>query len=195
MLRRAWTLVVGGGLAAISLSGEPAPVPSPTPDWIVTLSARKALWNDATLAELNLGVRVKDGEALVWGPVLDAKQAAEAVARLKMVPGVNAVVNELFVLPANDLLRRKFAPPDKMIVAAPVALGTQREPAVRAMPSSPVDLIEDVRRSDGRFHNFLVTVTQGIAEIEGANDQVAAAAFTERIRKLPGVTGVRFRPQ
>jgi BON domain len=192
MIRRAWTMLIGSGLAAVSLSGEPVPVELPTPDWIVTLHARKALWNYPELADLNLGVRVRQGEALVWGPVLDDAQAAEAVARLRLVPGVESVVNEMFVLPANDILRRKFTPPAKP--TATVTLGTKGEPSVKAIPSSAADLIEDVRRSDKRFFNYRVTFSQGIAEIEGDTDQTAATEFAARIRRLPGVTGVRFRP-
>ena len=193
MIRRAWTMLIGSGLAAVSLSGEPAPAEPPKPDWVVTLQARKALWNDPDLADLNLGVRVRKGEALVWGPVLNDAQAAEAVARLKLVPGVDSIINEMFVLPANDLLRRKFAQPVKPV--ATITLGTRNEPAVKAIPSSAADLIDDVRRSDNRFLNYRVTFSQGIAEIEGATDQTAAAEFAARIRRLPGVNGVRFRPQ
>jgi hypothetical protein len=191
MIRQAWAMLIGSGLAAVSLSGEPAPAEPPIPDWVVTLHARKALWNEPAFADLNLGVRVRKGEALVWGPVLNESQAGEAIARLKLVPGVESIVNEMFVLPANDLLRRKFAPPVQSV--ATVTLGTRNEPSVKAIPSSPADLIEDVRRSDNRFLNFRVTFSQGIAEIEGASEPKAAAEFAARIRRLPGVTGVRFR--
>jgi hypothetical protein len=193
MIRRAWTMLIGSGLAAVSLSGEPTPAEPPKPDWVVTLQARKALWNDPELADLNLGVRVRKGEALVWGPVLNDAQAAEAVARLKLVPGVETIINEMFVLPANDLLRRKFATPAKQV--AIVTLGTRNEPAVKAIPSSAADLIDDVRRADSRFLNFRVTFSQGIAEIEGATEPAAAAEFAARVRRLPGVNGVRFRSQ
>ena len=123
MIRRAWTMLIGSGLAVVSLSGEPAPIEPPAADWIVTLHARKALWNYPELADLNLGVRVRKGEALVWGPVLNESQAAEAVARLKLVSGIDSVVNEMYVLPANDILRRKFAKPPNPI--ATVTLGTK----------------------------------------------------------------------
>lgn len=192
MIWRAWPWVIGSGLAAVSLSGGPAPTET-APDWVVTLHARKALWNDQAFADLNLGVRVRNGEALVWGPVVNDRQMAEAVARLKLVPGVASIVNEMFVLPENDLLRRKFPTPNKAAVT--VSLGAKSEPEVKALPSSPADLIEDVRRSDMRFAGFRVVFAQGIAEIEGVSDATAAAEFAARIRRLPGVNGVRFRPQ
>lgn len=190
MLQRLWPLVFGGGLVAASFSGEAAPPPPKQPDWVLTLNARKALWNDPDFAELNLGVRVRNGEALVWGPVLTEAQAAEAIARLKLVAGIDSVVNETFILPANDVLRRKF---NTTKPNALVTLGTKDEPAVKAIPSSTADLIDDVRRSDNRFFKLHITLNQGIADIEGATDLATANDFARRIRSLPGVTGVRIK--
>ena len=124
MWRLLLTLILPPAMALPILHAEPTL--KPPPDWVVTLQARRTLWADPALADLNLGVRVRAGEALVWGPVLNEDQAAEAVARVKLVPGVSLVINELFVLPADDLLRRKFRKPGQ-----PVSVVT---PGVRAVP-------------------------------------------------------------
>lgn len=125
-----WWIVCGvlGGLVAwTSLEAQGPP---PPPDWLIAHNARKSLWSDPNLTQLNLGVQVRDGEALLWGPVLTPEQAAEAVARLKLVPGVKSVINELFVLPADDVLRRRL--PDR-----PIAIQLVK-PLPKASPTSGV---------------------------------------------------------
>lgn len=114
---RAWLAagLLGGLVGWTSLDAQSPPSP---PDWVITHNARRTLWSDPNLTKLNIGVRVRDGEALLWGPVLTPEQAAEAVARVKLVPGVKTVINELFVLPADDVLRRRL--PDRPIVIQPV---------------------------------------------------------------------------
>lgn len=138
-------------MASWLAGGVPASDPPPfvrDADWMASLSARRALWSDPALAELHLGVYVRGGEALVWGPVLTEEQSAEAVARLRLVAGVKSVVNELYVLPADDVLRRQFRrtaenPTTKPTVGV-VAIPPQQL-GVRAIPSDISSLVEDVR--------------------------------------------------
>lgn len=110
---RRW--LYGGVLAGtVAWAGLDAQEPPQPPDWVITHNARRSLWSDPILAELNLGVRVRNGETLVWGPVLNDQQAIETVARLKLIPGVKLVINELYILPADDVLRRRLPNPKSM---------------------------------------------------------------------------------
>jgi hypothetical protein len=172
---RGRSLILMGALAG----GLAAADPAPAPDWVATLHARRALWNDPALAELNIGVRVREGVALVFGPVMNEQQAAEAIARVRLAPGIHDVVNELYVLPANDLLRKRFAPPPKPQAALTVA---------RPLPM-PADPLEEARRSDPRFSQLRIVVDRGVVTVSGPAD--VAAEFAERIRRLPGVDQVR----
>lgn len=183
---RILTLSLAGSLSA---AVHAAP---PQPDWILTLQARRVVWDDPSLAELNLGVRVRDGVALLWGPVLNEQQSAEAAGRVRLVPGVNGVINELYVLPADDILRKKFAPARPEPQAAPTSLSVAAAPAppaVRALPSEPIDLLEDVRWSDPRFRALRVSFHNGVVTVIGPADLVAE--YSERVRSLPGVRHVR----
>src|SRR4051794_23423697 len=57
----------------------------------LTSHARRALLEDCQLAPLNLGVKVKDGVATLWGPVPSEKVAEEALERVKGVEGIAGV--------------------------------------------------------------------------------------------------------
>lgn len=170
------SLLLAGVCAGTLQSADPAP------DWIATLHARRAVWNDPALAELNLGVRVRDGVALLFGPVLSSQQAAEAVARVRLAPGVNDVIDELYILPANDLLRKKFAKPAR-------PLDPPTTPVVRPRIVTPMDEIDAVRQSAPRFDRLRVVYREGVVTVIGPAD--LAAEFADRVRSLPGVREVR----
>jgi hypothetical protein len=202
--------LTAGILTAASLA-EPAPpdaTPSPPEraplvdaDWAVTLAARRALWTDPALTGLNIGVCVRRGEALVWGPVFSEQQSAEAVARVRLVPGVRAVVNELYVLTADDPLRLKLTP------AAPMGPPTRR-PAGQTASYAPVaaptgvrplapdfrQWAEEIRLADPRFRDLRVEWIGGVATVGGVvalhSDTLE---FAERLRSLPGVDRVILR--
>jgi hypothetical protein len=126
---RCW-LIGGVMLGTVLWPSLDADEPPQPPDWVIAHNARRSLWSDPGLAELNLGVLVRDGEALIWGPVLNEQQAAEAVARLKLVSGVKLVINEMFVLPADDVLRRRLPAPSSRSIAG-------QSGAKPLMPASP----------------------------------------------------------
>jgi hypothetical protein len=152
---------------------------------------------------LNLGVRVRNGEAFIWGPVPTDDLAAEAVARVRLVDGVRTVVSELYILPADDLLRRRLQPsvakaaapavisqPD----ATPVARLGQPEPAVRAIPSRVVDMVDEVKNRQVRFRSLQIEVANGVVTVTGSPDRAAEAMdLAETVRQLPGVTNVVIR--
>jgi BON domain len=204
MVRR---LLAAGLVSAAFAWGESAAAgdSNPRADWVITLTARRALWGDPALAGLNLGVRVRDGSALVWGPVLSEDQAAEAVARLRLVPGVREVVSELYVLPAENPLRQKLPvamtgknhqPAVRAVPAEVVAHSSGPGPGVRAITSDPRGLVEDVRRQQRRFDGLKVEWNGGTAVIAAPPGRAAdATAFADRIRGLPGVQRVLLRTE
>jgi hypothetical protein len=190
-----------GGLAVAWLAGaSPAGERPPfvrDADWMTSLAARRALWSDPALAELHLGVYVRGGEATLWGPVLTEQQSAEAVARLRLVAGVKSVVNELYVLPADDVLRQQFRPsadnPTRNPEPGVVAIPTPR-PAVRAIPSDVQALVNEVRVADRRFESLRARVVGGVVTVTGSAARPAdALLFAERVRSLPGVDRVVLR--
>jgi hypothetical protein len=60
------------------------------------------LLQDRVLAPLNLGVSVRSGVASVWGKVPSAGLARRAEDKVRKVPGIDEVRNELLVEPAED---------------------------------------------------------------------------------------------
>jgi osmotically-inducible protein OsmY len=78
------------------------------PDVWQTYEARKALLADSVLGPLNLGVKVKNRVAVLWGPVPSVEFADLAVSVLRKLPGLVAVKNELDIDP--DLLLPLYLP-------------------------------------------------------------------------------------
>lgn len=64
-------------------------------DLYQTYQARQALFNESILETLNLGVRVHDGRAVLWGPVPTSLQSSRAEHLLRDLPFINEVINEL----------------------------------------------------------------------------------------------------
>lgn len=112
---------------AVALAGSLVPVgaeaPKPGPpraavrDLQLTVHGRRALQEDGELAALNLGVRVRDGVATLWGPVPSVHLIARAVQRLEAVQGILEVKTELYVArpeKKNDLLAFPLAPDERL---------------------------------------------------------------------------------
>ena len=72
-------------------------------DCRLTLNARRALREEAELASLNLGVSVRNGVATLWGSVTSADLAQQAVRKLRQVPGLSEVRDELSIVPPEEL--------------------------------------------------------------------------------------------
>jgi hypothetical protein len=92
-----------------ALGDSPLPPSSaaadPARDCRLTLRARQALQQDASLALLpTLGVTVRSGVATLWGSVPSAEQSRRAEKLLRQLPGIFEVGNELEVESANDPL-------------------------------------------------------------------------------------------
>jgi hypothetical protein len=70
-----------------------------SPDVLQTFEARKALLGDKDLGPLNLGVKVTNRVAVLWGPVPSGDLSRRAIALLTKMPGLIAVKNELEIDP------------------------------------------------------------------------------------------------
>jgi osmotically-inducible protein OsmY len=95
-------------------------------DLLLTYHARVALLQDRELGTLNLGVRVHNRVAVLWGPVPSAELAQRAVNVLKQLPELVAVRNELHIDDFQDAPR--FLPqtlPEARRPSSPAVLTTQ----------------------------------------------------------------------
>ena len=72
-------------------------------DVLQTYEARQALLRDSVLGPLNLGVKVTNRVAVLWGPVASVEIADRAVTLLQQLPGLVAVRNELDIDPDLNL--------------------------------------------------------------------------------------------
>jgi osmotically-inducible protein OsmY len=90
----------------------------------LTLLARQVLDADTQLSRFNLGVRMRDGVATVFGAVDAAETAQRALLKVRQVPGVTAVYNLLSINPASQppLPKDKPPPPDPDRTRPPGAL-------------------------------------------------------------------------
>jgi len=66
-------------------------------DLLHTVAVRRALFEDKDLAPLNLGVKVRNRVATLWGPVPSHELARRAVELLRKLPDLIDVRNELHV--------------------------------------------------------------------------------------------------
>jgi hypothetical protein len=99
-------------------AGEAPPMTSPKlsyRDIQVTVRARRALSEDKVLGPLNLGVRVQEGVAVLWGPVPSADLKQKARDAVKQIKGVFQVHDDdVYVKsppPAEALAPRLPDPP------------------------------------------------------------------------------------
>jgi hypothetical protein len=134
-----------GALLVVGLS--PACLKAADPanrDLQYTVLARSALAKDRELAPLNLGVRVHNRVAVLWGPVPSVDLMQRAVQVLRNVPELLEVRNELHVEPgemppplflpertSSPAVLPGFSPPDETLP------GTFSRRAAR-MPGLPV---------------------------------------------------------
>lgn len=82
-------------------------------DCRLSLQARQAMLRDADLESFNLGVSVNRRVATVWGAVPTKRLAARAVATVRNVQGIAAVVDQICIeAPLHmPVPRREFRPP------------------------------------------------------------------------------------
>ena len=91
----------GAFLLAAALARGLPPPPTASHDQArdlqVMVHVRRALKEDPALAELNIGVRVRDGVATLWGPVPSEDVIPKARKVLESVRGVLGVASDLYV--------------------------------------------------------------------------------------------------
>lgn len=95
-------------LGDLPLPGSPQQTSNDSPptekDCQFALFARDALLQDEILGPLNVGVSVRSGVATLWGAVPYAALAHRAEERIRLVPGLAQVRNELRIsVPEDDL--------------------------------------------------------------------------------------------
>ena len=131
------TAVVFGASAGLQRAAVAAAPPPPDKmltarDIQLSVHARKALADDAELGPANLGVRVQDNVAVLWGPVPSAELKRRAVEVVKTVKGVFEVKDaEVYVAAAGDVVE---APP--LAISGPPEKPTHTEAASPPEPAS-----------------------------------------------------------
>ena len=126
-------LAASAGLQRAAVAAAPPP-----PDKMLTardiqlsVHARKALADDIELGPANLGVRVQDNVAVLWGPVPSEALKRRAVEVVKKVKGVFEVKDaDVYVVAASDVVE---APP--LAISGPPEKPTHTE---AASPPEPV---------------------------------------------------------
>jgi hypothetical protein len=204
------------GLAGVGLLAEVALADArdgpPKPDWQIALQARHVLWDEPPFDKLNLGVTVRDGVAVLSGPVPSTAVANQAVAKLKAVPGLRDVRNETFVPAADEPMALSMPhtvtssrpmvsvgpavspPPSPVAPAAPpqqsvVALSPRAAVPVKRMTIA--DQVEALRLADRRFQQVSVEVRETVILLRGKVTRSSDAwEFATTVRSIPGVTGV-----
>jgi hypothetical protein len=125
-----------------------------------TILARHALQHDSVLAPLNLGVRVHNRVATLWGPVPSPELKERAVRVLRQVPDLLEVRSQLHVAELEEPAQES---PDRL----PPAPGPPSTPT--ALPGFP--------KVEPAWRGTLV---------ERSTDQRAFASPVERVQLRPG---------
>jgi osmotically-inducible protein OsmY len=142
-------------------------------DLQLMVHARKVLGSDPTLASLNLGVRVHDGVAILWGAVPSADLIPKAVQRIELVQGILGVRSELYL-----------GAPEKEVDVLPLPLlpeePTRRESASPNPASGTIDPLLGL--SEPSHREFAVTTPPATV------DPVPARAAPALIHTAPPAT-------
>jgi hypothetical protein len=102
-----WFCAVGSGLLLLALPGAARAGDSDWLDLKYELLARRVILEDQDLAGLDLGVRVRNRVATLWGTVPSRELAWHAVTRLQGMPELLSVRSELFI---DDSAPRRVKP-------------------------------------------------------------------------------------
>ena len=121
------------GFAPSARAGQTRPDADRVRDITHTIEARRILMEEPELADLNIGVTVRNRVATLWGPVPSAENAFRAELCLRTMIELAEVRSELFV--SDQLEDRR--PPIKMIRPAPLML-PDRLPPKLPMERGPV---------------------------------------------------------
>ena len=138
--------LLAAGLGLLLLAGaEPFTLPpaarSARRDLELTVQVRRALRNDASLRPLNVGVTVRDGVAMLWGPVPTVEDGRRAAKVAEGVQGIAAVRSELRL--------EKGHPDDLLAIPVPVDPPTRTDAASPDPVSGSLGTL--TRRNPARF--------------------------------------------
>src|SRR5437867_1650726 len=137
-----WLLVGVGALGAAALSANPGWTQTPSTeldrDLWQTVQARKLLLEDPQLGPLNLGVKVTNRVAVLWGPIPSAQLAFRAEQRLRIMFELVEIRNCFTIEPDDQVapawprppgapqILPEAVPPQPKVPRPPVILPDQR---------------------------------------------------------------------
>jgi hypothetical protein len=140
------TIACGAGIITAPNAPGTARAEAATRDLGLTIQARRAMLRDRDLGGLNLGVRVHNRVAILWGPVPTVELAFKAEVCLRELIELTEVRNQLFVtgddVPASGPLQSSL--PAYLPAAVPPVLPGLPTDNVRAAPSpaAPVPIVQ-----------------------------------------------------
>ena len=193
-----WRLAFG--LAALLLpanteAAEPSRPPSEAlghiSDLRLTILARRSLEGDAALAKLNLGVEVRDGVAVAWGPIPDREAGRRAVARLERISGIRNVRPDFHFARVDPDPEQAFAA-RKVDAALPrPAAPKPRKPVPVAVVGGGLSArIAAIRKTNGRFAGIRTEIEGNSITVHRGDDEVAASLFAQKLQQIGGVEEV-----
>jgi hypothetical protein len=149
-------------------------------DFFLTVRARIALSADPRLANLNLGVRVKNRVVVLWGPVPSAEVAQRAVQILSNMIDFIEVRNELQLMPEEEPRQRPVRPqfyPDTM-PPPPVSGPAYWAKVPEKQHKTEKNLSNTAPRQIGRPDD-----TRPVLKIPAATTVTTPASGEDRVRK------------
>ncbi len=221
-LAAALTAVLFGASADLPRAAEPTSQKKLTfRDIQWTVHARMALADDPILGPANLGVRVQDGVAVLWGPVPSEEARRRAVEIVKQVKGVFEVRDaDVYVAvpppeapPPATPTRTESDAPDPLtgtidaLTARPagdvpsppaVLLGPPSPLSPRTVSAAPPDdlasALERVRLSESRFQavDYRLEGDAVVLRRSGSSAE-DKMAFARAISHLPGLSRIEVR--
>jgi hypothetical protein len=136
-LHSARILALAGLLFVAAGPFHAADPPSLGRDLQLEIKARQSLLQDPQLGGLNLGLTVRDGVARLWGPVPSVDLARRAVERLRQLPELREIRNDLIVVASRAPAPQVLPPPTpgkpgRDLPGSPIAPNERLRPQVRA---------------------------------------------------------------
>jgi hypothetical protein len=146
----ACSVVFGGDEPPAAGQAPPALLPVER-DVKLALKARQVFQQDEDLRDLNLGVRVQGGVAILWGPVPSAELERKAVRLLRTVGGVREVRSEAYLAADKKVepirVPTEVTPPTQTQSASVGAAGTAADPRGQLTGRTPVIALPPSGRS------------------------------------------------
>jgi hypothetical protein len=125
-------------------------------DLMQTVQARRELAEDPALASLNLGVEVKGGIAILWGPVPNVEAAFRAEARLKGLFELIDVRNLLEIAPEHF-----DAGPPRLEKLRPDRLPDRLPPPLQEAPRRPLGVPVQPDQPETRLARHFPSLSKG----------------------------------